>query len=71
MFGQWTIERQESRGNYREHCIVGGGGDWCNNYERFWRHWGLAKTISGDKTPALLVDTLRQLRSTLNFKLDC
>ena len=66
VFGQWTIERQESsNSNYREH--------WrrrlCNIYERFWRHWGLAKTISGDKTLALLVDTRSQLRSTLNFKL--
>ena len=65
VFGQWTIERQESRGNYREH--------WrrrlCNDCEQFWRHWGLAKTISGEKTLALLVDTRWQLRSTLNS--DC
>ena len=57
----WTMDYREAGENI-------GGGD-CNNYERFWRHWGLAKTISGDKTLALLVDTLRQLRSTLNFKL--
>ena len=67
VFGQWTIERQESsNSNYREHCRRR---RLCNHYERFWRHWGLAKTISGDKTLALLVDTRWQLRSTLNFKL--
>ena len=66
----WTMDYREA-GEQQQYSTENIGGGDCNNYERFWRHWGLAKTISGDKTLALLVDTLRHMRSTFNFKLDC
>ena len=46
----WTMDYREA-GEQQQYSTENIGGGDCNNYERFWRHWGMAKTISGDPSP--------------------